>query len=104
MSIGTLISFATRAPRLTASVSWSVTDVDPRSVRVLRNFSLSGIPVPVAVSDSLRGKSGNGSEALPDVPSIASGGELVALWAEGYGVLDVTVVALIGAPPTPQNP
>ena len=87
-----------------ASVSWSVTDVDPRSVRVLRNFSLSGIPVPVAVSDSLRGKSGNGSEALPDVPSIASGGELVALWAEGYGVLDVTVVALIGAPPTPQNP
>jgi hypothetical protein len=83
------------------SVSWLVADVDPLSVRVVRNFSLSGIPVPVAVSDALRGKSGNGSEALPDVPSIASGGELVALWAEGYGVLDVTVVALIGAPPTP---
>ena len=32
-----------------------------------------------------------------DVPSIASGGELVALWAESYGVLDVTVVALIEA-------
>ena len=39
----------------------------------------------------------HGLEALPGVPSIASGGELVALWAEGYGVLDVTVVALIEA-------
>ena len=78
-------------------MSWSVADVDPRSVRVFRNFSLSGIPVPVAVSDSLKGTSGNGSEALPSVPSIASGGELVALWAEGYGVLDVTLVASIGA-------
>jgi len=74
-------------------VSWSVADLDPNSVRVLRNFSLSAVPEPMAVPDAQRGKSGRGSEMLHDVPSIVDGGEMVALWAEGYGVLDVTLVA-----------
>jgi hypothetical protein len=74
-------------------VSWSVADLDPNSVRVLRNFSLSAVPEPMAVPDAQRGKSGHGSEILHDVPSIVDGGEMVALWAGGYGVLDVTLVA-----------
>lgn len=77
----------------TCELSWWVADLDPRSVRVLRKFDVSDVPPPIAVLDSLKGKGGTGQAKVDDVPSIADGGEALALWADGYGVLDVMVVA-----------
>ena len=90
---GMLRTTATAAAAAGVLVSWSVADVDPASVRVVRHFALSEVPQPVAVPAVQRGKSGKGSETLLGVPSAADGGELLALWADGYGVLDVTLAA-----------
>ena len=74
-------------------LSWWVADLDPKSVRVLRKFDVSDVPPPTPVPDSLKGKGGTGKATVDGVPGITDGGEVLALWADGYGVLDVMMVA-----------
>ena len=74
-------------------LSWWVADLDPNSVRVLRKFDVSDVPPPTPVPNSLKGKGGTGKTAVDGVPRMVDGGEVVALWADGYGVLDVVMVA-----------
>jgi hypothetical protein len=74
-------------------LSWWVADLDPRSVRVLRKFAVSDVPPPTPVPNSLKGKGGTGKTEVDGVPSMMDGGEVLALWADGYGVLDVMMVA-----------
>jgi hypothetical protein len=88
-------------------LSWWVADLDPKSVRVLRKFVVSDVPPPIPVPGSLRGQGGVGKTQIDGVPSITDGGEVLALWANGYGVLDVMMVASeetsfdTGPPPGP---
>jgi hypothetical protein len=74
-------------------LSWWVTDLDPRSIRVKRKFVLSDLPPPIPVPASLKGKGGKGKTQVDGVPSMVDGGEVLALWADGYGLLDVMMVA-----------
>ena len=74
-------------------LSWWVADLDPRSVRVLRKFDVSDMQPPTAVPNALKGKGGTGKAEVDGVPSMTDGGEVLALWADGYGVLDVMMVA-----------
>ena len=74
-------------------LSWWVADLDPRSVCVLRNFTVDDVPPPTPVPNPLKGMDGTGKAKVDGVPSVADGGEVLAQWADGYGVLDVMMVA-----------
>ena len=79
-------------------VHWWASDVTVGSVHVLRDFNVStGVQSPQALPDSVRGNHFNGSMALTPKRSFAEGGEIIALHAAGYGVLDVTFIAGNGA-------
>jgi hypothetical protein len=81
------------------TLSWWAADVAVGSVRVLRDFNLSGVPSPLAAPESVRGLNASGVAKLTPRRSLAEGGELIALHARGFGVLDVTFVATNALPP-----
>jgi hypothetical protein len=76
----------------TVQCRWWAIDTQLGSVRVLRDFSLTAMPRPAALPDSVRGLRQNGTALLVPQRSLGEGGEMVALHAKGYGVLDVTLV------------
>ena len=71
---------------------WWAVDVHDGSVHVLRDFNLTAMPRPTALPDTVRGISCNGTASIVPKRSFGEGGEMVALHAVGYGVLDVTLV------------
>ena len=80
--------------KVTAAVrcEWWASDVVADSVRLLRDFNLTAMPRPTALPDAVRGVRQNGTTEIVPRRSFARGGEIIALHAIGYGVLDVTVV------------
>ena len=71
---------------------WWAADVTAGSVQVLRDFNLTAVPRPTALPHAVLGVSQNGTLELVPRRSLVEGGEMVALHASGYGVLDVTFV------------
>jgi len=71
---------------------WWASDVVADSVQLLRDFNLTAMPRPTALPDTVRGVRQNGTTEIVPRRSFVQGGEIIALHAVGYGVLDVTVV------------
>eukprot|EP01046_Picozoa_sp_COSAG06_P038095 COSAG06_NODE_4367_length_4308_cov_3.246689_4_plen_168_part_00 len=79
-------------PPAAVRCKWWASDVVADSVQLLRDFNLTAMPRPTALPDTVRGVRQNGTTEIVPRRSFAQGGEIIALHAVGYGVLDVTVV------------
>ena len=76
-------------------VHWWVADVSPSTpgIRIARDFNLTTMQHPQELRTTMVGSNVSGAEVLWVSKSMAEGGELIALIADGYGVLDVDIVA-----------
>ena len=76
-------------------VHWWVADVSPSTsgIRIVRDFNLTTMQHPQELRTTALGSNVSGAEVLSVSKSMAEGGELIALIADGYGVLDVDVIA-----------
>lgn len=76
-------------------VQWWVADVSPSTqIKILRDFNLTAMPHPQELRTTKIGSNVSGAEVLGLSKSMAEGGELIALIAKGYGVLDVDIITV----------
>ena len=76
-------------------VEWWAADISStaKTIKIVRDFSLASMLHPQELHTAALGSNVSGAAVLTVSKSMAEGGELIALLAEEYGVLDVTVVA-----------
>jgi hypothetical protein len=76
-------------------VQWWAADVSStaKTIKIVRDFNLATMQHPQGLRTAALGSNVSGAVVLTVSKSMAEGGELIALLAEGYGVLDVAVVA-----------
>ena len=64
-----------------------------KTIKIVRDFNLATMQHPQELHTAALGSNVSGAAVLTVSKSMAEGGELIALLAEEYGVLDVAVVA-----------